>query len=260
MKLGSLLIAPGERVDVLVDFSKQPRGATIVMTNDAPTPFPSGKRRNIKKGAVPLPEIMQFTVGAAPGFPGPIPTTLLPTPIPTLPPPTRVRNLALVEILDPATGIPVVLLLNNLFWAEEARIETPTVDTVEQWNIINVTADTHPIHLHLVQFQVLGRQKFDVGGYLAALNAFLPAPGLPDPAAEGLGPWPAPSADAFSRGPLRPPDHNEKGWKDTVRPTPARSPASWFPSAGRSLGPPTRTPSRGSTFGTATSWSTRTTR
>ena len=119
-----------------------------------------------------------------------------------------------MEIEDSATGVPLMALVNNLPFATN-QIEMPFVDTVEQWNIINTTGDTHPIHLHLVQFQVLGRQRFNVDEYLEENYSE-----LPDPEGAGIGPWPAPSADGFVVGPLRPPDANEKGWKDTVRANP----------------------------------------
>ena len=35
--------------------------------------------------------------------------------------------------------------------------ENPTVGNTEEWNIYNFTADAHPIHLHLVRFQVVSR-------------------------------------------------------------------------------------------------------
>jgi spore coat protein A len=40
-------------------------------------------------------------------------------------------------------------------------LENPALDSVEEWVIHNYTADAHPIHLHLVQFQVLGRVTND---------------------------------------------------------------------------------------------------
>ena len=83
------------------------------------------------------------------------------------------------------------------------------------WNLINTTADTHPIHLHLVQFQLLERQPFDAAAYLAAWN-----PGLPNPSAEGQGPYRAPSADQFAMGAAKGPDRNEQGFKDTIRANP----------------------------------------
>lgn len=38
--------------------------------------------------------------------------------------------------------------------------ETPSVGTTEIWEIYNFTADAHPIHLHLVNFQILDREDF----------------------------------------------------------------------------------------------------
>jgi FtsP/CotA-like multicopper oxidase with cupredoxin domain len=44
--------------------------------------------------------------------------------------------------------------------------ETPALDSTEIWEIYNFTADAHPVHLHLVNFQILDRQDFlyDVDG------------------------------------------------------------------------------------------------
>jgi FtsP/CotA-like multicopper oxidase with cupredoxin domain len=44
--------------------------------------------------------------------------------------------------------------------------ETPGLNTTEIWEIYNFTADAHPIHLHLVNFEILNRQEFtyDVTG------------------------------------------------------------------------------------------------
>ena len=102
-------------------------------------------------------------------------------------------------------------LLNNLPWGT-AEIETPVVDTVEQWNIINTTGDTHPIHLHLVQFQILSRQKFRVSDYTEEFYSEL--------GHETSGPHPVPSADSYRIGKPRSADPNERGWKDTVRANP----------------------------------------
>ena len=38
--------------------------------------------------------------------------------------------------------------------------ELPVLGSTEQWNIFNFTADTHPIHLHLVQYQVVEKHEF----------------------------------------------------------------------------------------------------
>jgi len=206
--LTRLVFAPGERVDVLIDFSGHAPGSTIVMTNNAATPFPSGARSR-QLGGVPLRDIMQFTVGAAAGFTGLIPETLRLAPIQPLSA-TRVRNVSLLEIADPETGVPLTALLNNLHFDSD-QIARPTVNTVEQWNIINTTGDTHPIHLHLVTFQVAARQKFRVENYLETYY-----PEIDDPETAGTGPYPVPSADDFAFARPRYADARETGWKDTV--------------------------------------------
>jgi spore coat protein A, manganese oxidase len=208
--LTRLTLAPGERADVLVDFSRHRPGSSLILTNDAPTPFPDGPRSE-KRGGMPLKQLMQFTVGSEFGFEGPIPSILRSTPIVPLTDPVRIRNVSLVEIVDEETDVPQMALLNNLEWMSD-QIEMPVVDTVEQWNIINTTGDTHPIHLHLVQFQLLGRQKFDAEAYVE--NEY---PELDD---DVRGPHPAPSAEDYVRGAMKPPSPNEAGWKDTIRANP----------------------------------------
>jgi spore coat protein A, manganese oxidase len=215
--VSSVLLAPGERADTLVDFRGTPAGRKLVLRN---VELPEGVE---SPADVEIPEIMQFTVGSTAGFTGPVPTTLRggagqPAEIGTLPEPARTRTVMLNEIVDPATDMPTMSLLNNLNFFDPASgkprrssIEAPTADTVELWRIVNTTADTHPIHLHLVQFQVVSRQTFDVDGYLAAAN-----PGLPDPSAAGTGPWPTLDVTPYLTGTPRHPEAVERGWKDTV--------------------------------------------
>jgi spore coat protein A len=57
--------------------------------------------------------------------------------------------------------------------------ETPRAGSTEIWRIINTTGDAHPIHLHLVQFQILDRQPFDADSFpprLAFTGPAVPAP------------------------------------------------------------------------------------
>ncbi len=44
--LKSLIVAPAERPDLIVDFSSVPPGTKVILYNDAPAPFPSGDDRN----------------------------------------------------------------------------------------------------------------------------------------------------------------------------------------------------------------------
>jgi spore coat protein A, manganese oxidase len=76
---------------------------------------------------------------------------------------------------------------------EDAASETPRAGDTEVWRIFNLTGDTHPIHFHLVNVQILERQPFDARHYNGAPRF---------------------------HGPSRPPDPNEMGWKETVRMNP----------------------------------------
>ena len=71
--------------------------------------------------------------------------------------------------------------------------ETPRAGQIEVWNVFNLTGDTHPIHFHLVNVQVLSRRPFDPEAW------------------DGRPTW---------LGPARGPDANELGWKETVRMNP----------------------------------------
>src|ERR1044072_422562 len=63
-------------------------------------------------------------------------------------------------------GGPLEMFVNNTMW-DMGPTENVKLGDTEVWEIINLTADTHPIHLHLIQYQLLSRQAFDVEGYLA---------------------------------------------------------------------------------------------
>jgi FtsP/CotA-like multicopper oxidase with cupredoxin domain len=215
LRASSLLLAPGERADVLADFRDVTAGTGLVLRN---VELPEGVE---SPAEVDVPEIMRFTVGTAAGFRGPVPATLRggpgqPAVVGTLPPATVVRNVMLNEIIDPATDMPTMSLLNNRRF-DTTQIEQPRVDTVEYWRIVNTTADTHPIHLHLVQFQPVRRQAFDVDAYVAEVNARLGGAGLPDPSAAGLGPSPVVDPTPYLLGTPRSVPASEAGWKDTVQ-------------------------------------------
>jgi FtsP/CotA-like multicopper oxidase with cupredoxin domain len=106
------------------------------------------------------------------------------------------------------------------------RSELPQVGATELWEIINLTEDAHPMHLHLVQFQLLNRQKIHRDRYLAMWSAAFPS----NASAPGYGPplpYNTPNADGavggnlaispFLRGPAMPSEPNEAGWKDTIK-------------------------------------------
>ena len=169
--LTNLEIAPGERADLVVDFS-QHRGALLVLKNDAFI-------------------VMQFRVSSGKVAD----TSSLP---PSLRPVARIpesqavqtRLLTLNEYVNKA-GNPVMMLLNGSHWNAPVT-EKPVLGSTEIWTLINPTNDSHPIHLHLVRFQILDRQSYE--------------------------PWLFQTKRQLHfMGPPQAPDPNEAGWKDTVR-------------------------------------------
>lgn len=207
--LDSLLIAPGERADILVDFSDILPGTSITLTNDANAPYPDGDPPDPFTVGI----IMRFRVPentSAPVKPPVLPERL--NNITKLNPDSPQRFLTLNEMMGP--NGPVAVLLDDKMW-DDPISELPIVGSTEDWVIANLTADTHPIHLHLVQFQVISRQDFDVTGYrskldenneIATLDHKMKLP---------------PIAPYLKGNPIEPPE-NERGWKDTVRMNPGQ--------------------------------------
>lgn len=75
---------------------------------------------------------------------------------------------------------------------------------MEDWVYINLTGDTHPMHVHLVRFQVVGRTPFNAQAYAAAFAS------LDGNVSGGMDP------SSFATGPIEPPAPEERGFKDTV--------------------------------------------
>ena len=193
-----LVLAPAERADVLVDFSKFP-GARLVMKNHNP-------RKPVATPAPSLEQVMQIRVGTSVSQVGPrtIPSSL-PGRKADLADPVRTRYITLNEIdVDEPTWF---LNLNGVHFDEAPVTETPRVGAVEDWVYVNLTADTHPMHMHLVTFQVIGRTPFDLQSYEEANEGPHGVPG-------GIDPSP------FATGPMEPPDPTERGFKDTIKVNP----------------------------------------
>ncbi|OGD45266.1 hypothetical protein A3K69_04565 [Candidatus Bathyarchaeota archaeon RBG_16_57_9] len=230
--LAELTIAPGERADVLVDFSGLPVGTKVTMFNSAKAPFPNGAHADPQT----VGQIMQFTV--VPATPTTFAPVITPANLPALNPDlslapgwpalatgTVQRPLVLWEVMG-ALG-PTEILLNGQKWMAPVS-EMPQYHTTEDWLLVNPTADTHPIHLHLVQFQLVSRQKIDMNKYVADWLAANQASGVMMP------PWPndwtvqtvdplavnAKGKPIYLIGKPTPAPANEQGWKDTVQVNP----------------------------------------
>jgi spore coat protein A len=196
-----LVLAPAERADVLVDFSRFP-GARLQMKNHKP-PKP------VSNPAPQLEQVMQIRVGTTVSQPGPtsIPASLPGRAANVVGDVVATRYITLNEIdVDEPTWF---LNLNGVHFDEGPVTETPQVGTVEDWVYINVTGDTHPMHTHLVTFQVVGRTPFDAEAYEEANEGAHGVPG-------GIDPTP------FATGPMEPPDPSERGYKDTVKANPGQ--------------------------------------
>jgi spore coat protein A len=174
VELKSLLLYPAERADLIFDFSGH-----------------AGERIELKHQAM---EVMQFRVADEPAKEtGVMPARMRPVAKLAESAAVTTRMLTLVEY-DDYVGNSMVMLLNSSHWSDPVT-EQPILDSVEIWNLINLTEDAHPIHLHLVRFQILDRRPFDVFAYQQ-------------------------NRTIRYLGPATPPDPNEAGWKDTVRADP----------------------------------------
>jgi spore coat protein A, manganese oxidase len=197
-----LVLAPAERADLLVDFGKL-AGQTLVLKNHKP-PKP------VSTPAPQLEQVLQIRVGTTVSHQGP---TTIPASLPgraaDLHDPVTTRFITLNEI-DPDSDV-WFLNLNEMHFREPGQpitaTETPKAGTVEDWVFINLTPDTHPMHMHLVTFQVVGRTPFDAEAYEDAHGGLSGVPG-------GIDPTP------FATGPMEPPDPSERGFKDTVKANP----------------------------------------
>jgi FtsP/CotA-like multicopper oxidase with cupredoxin domain len=239
-----LVLAPAERADLLVDFSDLQPGAELTLLNTAGAPFdgaPFPPERAAEAasldGLLPYPDVMRFRVvpGARSRRPAPraLASDFSPPPPDALAGAVR-RAVALVEQeLDGETnmltmrelapvhgdaGEPLIRIVDSDD-GEIARYRTvachfedtvtffPVLGCYEVWEFINLTGDTHPMHIHLNPFQVLARHPVTVT---------VPEGGITDTTTA--------ATVRRERAPDDPLTHavdaNELGLKDTVRVNP----------------------------------------
>lgn len=218
--LTHLLLAPGERADVIIDFSAF-AGRQVLVGNSAATPFPLGTRVDNATAA----KVMQFRVSLPLNAAQPratLATSLRPVhgPLPALSTAgVPVRKLLLLEGLDPFGRLQTMLgtvdpslnnplgdpraALSGTFLYNEPVTEVMRQGTTEVWEFHNTTVDAHPIHLHLVDFRVVERQPFT--------GTVVPKPMGAN--GGGTGGW---LTNVVTAGPARPHEPNEAGRKDTV--------------------------------------------
>ncbi|MFK2872105.1 multicopper oxidase domain-containing protein [Dyella lipolytica] len=165
---------PAERADVVIDFSAL-AGKSVQLLHQA-------------QG------ILEFRVkNSGRGTTAALPAAL--RNIPRIDPASAVRDRVLtLNEVDDANGNAMMMLLDGKHWSDPIT-ENPRQNSIETWSFVNLTGDAHPIHLHLVRFQIVDRRPFD----LFAWNAH---------------------RTLKYTGPAEPPPPHEAGWKDTVRADP----------------------------------------
>lgn len=183
----TLLMETGSRYDIIFDFKTVTPGSRVIMKNvggdepfggDIPGPQVFGETDRIMAFDVVLP----FDAGIADASPVGINFG------PNVGTPTRTRKVALFEGKDefgrlqpllgtaePATdhlGKPINWpntpeyasvgltgqMEGSIAW-HSPTTENPALGTTEEWEIWNMTGDAHPVHLHLVHFEILGREE-----------------------------------------------------------------------------------------------------
>jgi len=208
----ALLIAPGERYDVIVDFTGIPLGSTVTMTNDANAPYPDGD-------PTAVPELMKININTAVPAADPdltvLPANLKLPAVPRLFPTPRLapRDIVARETMtmtESGEEVPTEVLLNGYKFMDPVT-DIIKAGTTETWQWINLTVDAHPMHPHLVAFQVVNRQPFDVERYKGDWQSYLDSGRLP-----AL----KPNVARYLTGPAIPPDPEEMGFKDTVKSPP----------------------------------------
>jgi spore coat protein A, manganese oxidase len=199
-----LLIAPGERAEVIVDFSAYAPGTEFLLKNTAKAPYPTGDVPNPQTtGQIMLFHVVPLTSPDNSVIPATLAT------VNRLSNPTVTRVMTLIE---KAVGdAPVEVLLNGMPY-DAPTTEYPALGTTEMWEVVNMTGDSHPIHIHLVQFQLLNRQKVNIKRYEKAF--FDANPVQPSDTYVPVAP------DSYLKGKPVPADANERGWKDTFRMNP----------------------------------------
>jgi FtsP/CotA-like multicopper oxidase with cupredoxin domain len=261
----TLLIEPGSRYDIIFDFKGVTFGNRVIMKNiggdepfggDIPGPQVFGETDRIMAFDVVTPLSAVADVS---------PTTI--NYGPTVGTATRTRKVALFEGMDefgrlqpllgtaePATdyaGNPINWpatpeyasvgltgqMEGSIGW-HSPTTENPALNSTEEWEIWNVTGDAHPVHLHLVHFEILGRQEIawdsnvDEDGFIP--DGSTPADDgiylVPQPLVQHNGELgdgfrivhPSNPADAYGAAVAKPPEYVENAPKDMVTALPGQ--------------------------------------
>ena len=237
-----LVLASAERADLLVDFSDFESGTELTLLNTASAPFdgasfPAAQAEFAAdpEGLLPYPQVMRFRVVAGSAarrtFPAALATDYSPPTTDALATAPR-RAIALVEreiegepnmltmrelaVVDADDAGPSVTVIDGgatfhyrsvAAHFEDTTTFFPMLGRYEVWQLINLTGDTHPIHVHLDPFQILARR---------AMRYEIPSGGIQDRDLTATVTLERDADDKLAHTI----DDNERGLKDTVRVNP----------------------------------------
>jgi spore coat protein A len=210
-QVSSLLIGPAERYDVVVDFTNIPVGTPLYLINEGPEE-PYGGGTYLYADTDTTGQLMKLSIVPSSSMDPSVPPQQINNLLPTenLGHSTNTRKVSINEmssgtvfadysydasgsvtrIIESLTGGvpfgPTVSMLGTLdsfeapapFAWMDRTTENPGNNTTETWEIFNFTEDAHPVHMHLVEFQVLNRQPLLTNN--ATGETLIPA--TPDPA------------------------------------------------------------------------------
>jgi len=167
---GVLLMGLAERADVIVDFTRVPVNKSVLLTNLGPDepfggfPTPAADRKTTR-------QVMRFRVVPSKNADTSTPPQYLQLPTITPLVETTTRQVSLNEEVSRHFDGPIAAKLGTvggdgsgfpLSWMEPVT-ENPALGATEVWEMFNFTEDAHPIHIHVVQFQVVNREPIDGG-------------------------------------------------------------------------------------------------
>ncbi|PAN32022.1 hypothetical protein GQ55_5G461200 [Panicum hallii var. hallii] len=150
----TFLVAPSEIADVVVDFAGSIADAAV-LSDDAPAPYPGDPGDKAETIAV-----MKFLIeDAAEPDTSAVPAALMPHyPRPDAREAATTRRITMYEYQKNGTDEPTHLYLNARSYMDPVT-ETPREGTSELWDVINLTDDNHPLHVHLALFAVLEQRS-----------------------------------------------------------------------------------------------------
>ncbi|KAJ9153124.1 hypothetical protein P3X46_026601 [Hevea brasiliensis] len=194
------LLAPSEVADVVVDFSTS-KSDTVILANSANYPFPDGDPVNEANK-----KVMKFIVKKDLEVdPWRVPKKLIKYPFPKLSSASQTRYIAMYEYTSDIDE-PTHLYINGKAY-EEPVTETPKEGTTEVWNVINLTEDNHPLHIHLGLFVVMDQTELiNIDEFKACMSKLNDAIKC--------------QMDKYARGKKLEVQAHEKGWKNVYKMTP----------------------------------------